>query len=430
MKKMMSIITGTFSAFLLLNTAKSVSLDEPVSNATEEVSEAVTSDIPEVPAEGVMNGEIGGAQGINVSSNEVPQVTSAVTSSTPGNSKASPKVKKGSWWDAILKLFKVTEPKRTSEQAFSDMVQNQNVIIDFSNVTDFAQNGDAKMLEYYQKLVSTKAFGTKSPNIYVNLSNTGVTSEFIQKWATQFKNDKKTVIWNLSDNKNLDDSVVDALDFSSIYSLNLSGTSITDAGIARISATLETNGIGKLVCIHLSGSKVTDTGVASLKASMQKAVELWKTQNPGKDYKLQGADNSGVVFEKIPTLPNKGVKKQQGGANQSSGSATSVSIPSPVAETSIPTTDTQVAQGTASEAEAIVPSTPSSETDSMAEMEEALPTDNSLSDSTLTTEAPLVSETPAVTSKSVEEEANTALNDADAIISSTANPDTVPATLE
>ena len=244
------------------------------------------------------------------------------------------------------------------------------------------------------------------------------------------KNDKKTVIWNLSDNKNLDDSVVDALDFSSIYSLNLSGTSITDAGIARISATLETNGIGKLVCIHLSGSKVTDTGVASLKASMQKAVELWKTQNPGKDYKLQGADNSGVVFEKIPTLPNKGVKKQQGGANQSSGSATSVSIPSPVAETSIPTTDTQVAQGTASEAEAIVPSTPSSETDSMAEMEEALPTDNSLSDSTLTTEAPLVSETPAVTSKSVEEEANTALNDADAIISSTANPDTVPATLE
>lgn len=231
-----------------------------------------------------------------------PVTDSNVTTVTP-QAQGAETTKKRSWWDAILNLFKIKEEKRTAEQAFDNMVENQNVVIDFSNVTDFAQNGDAKMAEYYQKLIATKSFGTKSPNLYVNLSNTGVTLEFVSKWAAQFKKDNKSVVWNLSDNKNLDDNVIDALDFSSIYSLNLSGTSVSDTGVAKISAILETSGIGKLVCIHLSGSKVTDAGVNSLKSSIQKAVELWKTQNPGREYKLQGESGSGVVFEKIPEFP-------------------------------------------------------------------------------------------------------------------------------
>ena len=260
-------------------------------------------------------GDVDGVDGnAGVTETSIPDVapTPDKTTSTTG---AKPQTlgaeasEKSSWWDAILNLFKIKEQKRTAEQAFDNMVENQNVVIDFSNVTDFAQNGEAKMAEYYQKLIATKSFGTKSPNLYINLSNTGVSLEFVSKWAAQFKKDNKSVVWNLSNNKNLDDNVIDALDFSSVYSLNLSGTSVSDRGIAKISAILETKGIGKLVCIHLSGTKVTDAGVKSLKSSIQKALELWKTQNPGKEYKLQGEAGSGVVFEKILAFPRENAKK-------------------------------------------------------------------------------------------------------------------------
>lgn len=319
--------------------------------------------------------------------------------------------KRRSWWDAILNLFKIPEQKRTAGQAFDNMIENQNVVIDFSNVTDFVQNGDAKMAEYYQKLIATKSFGTKSPNLYVNLSNTGVTLDFVSKWAAQFKKDNKNVVWNLSDNKNLDDSVIDALDFASIYSLNLSGTSVSDSGIAKISAILETSGIGKLVCIHLSGTKVTDAGVTSLKSSIQKAVELWRMQNPGKEYKLQGTDNSGVVFEKIPDFPKR---KRPNGALQPAATANTVEnfSAAPVATqevTALPTTSSGVEDGLATAtvtdagAQSQVPEVtipaevPQSDVNSMAVMTEG---------------------TPGSSTTAVEGAATTALSEADAVIES------------
>ena len=349
-----------------------------------------------------------------------PATDTNATSATPQvpGAKAT---KKRSWWDAILNLFKVKDEKRTAEQAFDDMVENQNVVIDFSNVTDFAQNGDAKMAEYYQKLIATKSFGTKSPNLYVNLSNTGVTLEFVSKWAAQFKKDNKSVVWNLSDNKNLDDNVIDALDFASVYSLNLSGTSVSDTGIAKISAILETSGIGKLVCIHLSGSKVTDAGVNSLKSSIQKAVEIWKTKNPGREYKLQGESNSGVVFEKIPEFP-KAKKKVGQTAEPIVAASTVPAVPAipeiPTAQEAvsptlptipandegnsvadiIPETDIPAA---APALEATVPTTSPSDVDSMAVMNEG------------------AEKAPATPSEStVEGAANTALSEADAVIES------------
>lgn len=344
-------------------------------------------------------GEIGATVPETTQASAVENAVS-VSSQTP---QAMPTQKK-SWWDAILNLFRVTEKKRTTEQAFDNMVENQNVVIDFSNVTDFAQNGDAKMAEYYQKLISTKSFGTKSPNIYVNLSNTGVSLDFVSKWAAQFKKDNKNVIWNLSDNKNLDDNVIDALDFSSVYSVNLSGTSVSDAGIARISAILETSGIGNLVCIHLSGSKVTDTGVNSLKSSIQKAVEIWKSKNPGKEYKLQGVDNSGVVFEKIPDLSKRA---KMGKPAQEIASTTSTASTVPNAPMS--TTATNVAENVGTEAipeaevqkrvpDVAIPTLPQDDVDSMAVMNEE-PSNN---DET-----------------AVEDAATTALSEADAAIEST-----------
>jgi hypothetical protein len=353
----------------------------------------------------------------------VPDVATASASATNTTSVAPQKrgaeaTKKRSWWDAILNLFKIKEEKRTAEQAFDNMVENQNVVIDFSNVTDFAQNGDAKMAEYYQKLIATKSFGTKSPNLYVNLSNTGVTLEFVSKWATQFKKDNKSVIWNLSDNKNLDDNVIDALDFSSVYSLNLSGTSVSDTGIAKISAILETSGIGKLVCIHLSGTKVTDTGINSLKSSIQKAVELWKTQNPGKEYKLQGDAGSGVVFEKIPEFP-KNKKIESKSSQPTTGKVTGNTAPAIPAIPEIPEVAPQTLAATPvneddNPATEIIPETkasapdiaapdietpaPASDIDSMAVMNEG--------------------STAMANDVTVEDAANAALSEADAAIES------------
>lgn len=232
------------------------------------------------------------------------EISRSVSNNQGVQDSSSSKTSK-SLWNDVLKLFKVEEPSRTSDEALSTMLKNQNVVIDFSNVTDFDQNGDAKMSEYWQQLVSTDSFGTKSPNIYVNLSNTGVSVEFISKWSAEFKKAGKTVIWNLSDNKNLGDNVIDAIDIPSVYSLNLCGTSVTDVGLAKVAASLETNGICNLVCIHLSDSGVTESGVASLKVAIQKAVESWRIKNPGKELKLQGSDGSGVIYEKIPSLPKQ-----------------------------------------------------------------------------------------------------------------------------
>ncbi len=212
--------------------------------------------------------------------------------------------KQDSWWDKILKIFKVSdEQKRTCDQALAKMIREKTVSIDFSNTSDFAEKGDAAMTSYYKTLVDTKAFGTHSPNLYLNLSKTNVSKEFITKWASEFKNAKKIVLWNLSDNKTIDDTVLDSIDMSSTYSLNLSNTLVTDVTITKIISTLETTGIGSLVCVNLSGANVTDSGVTSLKTAMQAAVTAWKTKNPGNEYILEGSDESGVIFEKLPAFP-------------------------------------------------------------------------------------------------------------------------------
>ena len=367
--------------------------------------------------------------------NAVPDSTykSGIVQNSPNPPQNNTKQKR-SWWDAILSLFKISEPKRTTEQAFDDMLKNQNVVVDFSHVTDFAQNGDAKMAEYYDKLSSTQSFGTKSPNLYINLSNTGVGLDFISKWSLQFKNDKKNVIWNLSENKNLDDSVIDALDCSSIYSLNLSGTSITDSGIAKISSILDANGIGNLVCIHLTSTKVTDAGVASLKTSIQKAVEVWKTTHLGQEYNLQGTDNSGVIYEKIALSPSinsqKNMKKQIINNNnvQQSISQQSVSQQS-LPQQEVSHMNEQINQdellqtSPSISAESGISSDPDiniqannvqqgvhqSDVDSMSEMGD-MQLENNAASST-------IPETMPENNKSIEEQANVALNDASNLIS-------------
>jgi hypothetical protein len=178
------------------------------------------------------------------------------------------------------------------------MMKKGNVIIDLSNTSDFTANGDNAMNAYYAKIIETRSFGTHSQNLLVILSKTGVTADFVTKWATIFQKDKKIVLLNLSENSSVDDSVIDALPaiFPKLYSLNLAYTNVTDIGISKIVALLETHGIGMLTCITLTGSKTSESGVASLKLAIQKAVELWKVKNPGKEYPLEG--DGGIIFKK------------------------------------------------------------------------------------------------------------------------------------
>lgn len=198
--------------------------------------------------------------------------------------------------------FKVSEQApRTCQAALDEMIKNGTVTIDLSYTTDFAENGDATFSACYNKLKETNSFGTNSSNLYINLSKTNVTPEFIAKWSAEFKKDKKTVLWNLSDNPNLSDSVIDSIaDLSNVCSLNLANTGVTDTGIAKLSSLIETGGLKTISLITLSGTKATDQAVSTLRDAFKKALDTWQTANAGKTYPLEG--EGGVTFNK-PFVP-------------------------------------------------------------------------------------------------------------------------------
>lgn len=254
--------------------------------------------------------------------------------------------KKPSIWDKFLNLFKASEPKaRTCEEAFNEM---EGISINFANTTDFAISGDKYMDLRYQKIKDTNAFNTRSSNLYIDISNLNVESSvitaFIGKWSKIFSQDKKTVLWNLSENKSLGDDVIDNIDLSNTYSLNLANTSVSDLTVTKIVSILSIQNNGMPVCINLSGTKVSDAAIESLKAALQKAKTEFESKNPGKVYSLEGENNSGVIFKKLPNFLKPALKKpipvQSNLAEQSATAlvatapeATTVEANTPVADT-------------------------------------------------------------------------------------------------
>lgn len=185
---------------------------------------------------------------------------------------------------------------RTCARALEHMIKNGTCIIDLSNVSDFAQFGEKTISAYYNRLKETNTSGTYSNNVYINLSNTGVTEITVAKFAGEFAKDKKRVIWNLSHNHSIDDAVVDALSatLQSVYSLNLSNTNLTDVGLSKIISAIKTNGLGELIVIDVSKTKVTEEGANNLRTAMKEALEKWQKENPLEVRNLQGKD--GVIF--------------------------------------------------------------------------------------------------------------------------------------
>lgn len=279
----------------------------PVTTTTSTETPVTTNTAPSAATDSaetpVQNLETAGTQAVNESTSDA-SATMPSEQSAPAATTQAKTQKKVSIWDRILNMFKVSEPKaRTCEEAFNQM---EGISVDFSRTTDFAENGDKYMELYYQKIKQTNSFGTRSSNLYINLSSLNVNSDvlvtFIGKWSKVFSEDKKTVLWNLSDNKSLGDNVIDNIDLSNIYSLNLSNTSISDLTINKIISILNIQNTGKLVCVNVSGTKVSDAVVESLKAAFQKAKTEFEARNPGKTYSLEGDNNSGVIFNKLPAF--------------------------------------------------------------------------------------------------------------------------------
>lgn len=350
MKHLISILSGSLFACVSFVYAEESASEN--TNIEQQVSEA------QVSTEGEISQELStpdATNNVELPVQTTPETQNAVdvnnstateqpVASVPTTQVKTPE--KISIWDKILNMFKVSEPKaKTCEEAFNKM---EGISVNFSNTSDFAENGDKYMDLYYQKIKQTNSFGTRSANLYIDISNLNVNSDvllnFIGKWSKIFSEDKKTVLWNLSDNKSLEDNVIDSIDLSNMYSLNLSNTSITDLTVNKIISILNIQNTGKLVCVNLSGTKVSAAAVESLKAAFQKAKTDFESKNPGKTYDLEGDNNSGVIFNKLPGFLKQSTKIP---VSKTESITAPVSAEETSVETQLPAVESPVAETTA-----------------------------------------------------------------------------------
>ena len=132
-------------------------------------------------------------------------------------------------------------------------------------------------------------------------------NKFITKWMGTFATDERAVVLSLSNNKNIDDSMVDILIpvLPVICYLNLSATSLTDAGLTKLTDAISKNGIGRLKCIDVSEIKVSDAVVKKLKDTIKQAAAAWEKKNKGAKYRLE---EGGVIYRKPMTIQEPGKK--------------------------------------------------------------------------------------------------------------------------
>lgn len=332
MKHLISILTGSlFACVSFVQAEEAVSDNTNMEPRVSESEVAAETDILQelniAEAESATEAPVQNAE-IAITEQSIDQnVVAEVPSQPAAKVKAKqPQAKKASIWDKFLNMFKSSEPKaKTCEEAFNQM---SGISVNFSNTSDFAENGDKYMNLYYQKIKETNSFGTRSSNLNVSPE---VIVNFVEKWSKVFSGDKKTVLWNLSNNKSLGDNVIDSIDLSNMYSLNLSNTSISDLTINKIISILNIQNTGKLVCVNLSGTKVSEAVVESLKAAFQKSKTEFESKNPGKTYNLEGDNNSGVIFNKLPDF-----LKQKPATRKLTNKTVSTPSEAPVVEETLP----------------------------------------------------------------------------------------------
>ncbi|MDR0695789.1 MAG: hypothetical protein LBF56_03425 [Holosporales bacterium] len=260
---------------------------------------------------------------------EMPAVTQEVAA-TDGDEAAVPvvadtaKPKKheqhGS--KSAFESFKVPEePVRTCDEACAKSMKDKNVISDFSNTSDFAENGVAGVTKCLAEIEKTQAYGTHSSNRYINVSNSNLSNELVKEVVNAIVNNKKvhdaahgkaatkdsqyTVLLNIAGNPSVGDGAVQAIGglLSAICCLNLAGTNISDSGIEQLIALINGAGIQHLNSINISNTRVTPAGAAKLK----EAIAAWLSSHPEAKCELGG--DGGVIYKERPAVP---VKKGDG----------------------------------------------------------------------------------------------------------------------
>lgn len=151
-------------------------------------------------------------------------------------------------------------------------------ILDFSNTTDFQLNGDTMMSQLYENL---KQKGVKV--ITIDLSNSEVTSAFLQKWIIQLRQDNISVLWNISNNKSVTDQTIGVFEnFNNIIGLNISNTSISDTGLQKILSML--NSESNIEFINVYNTLITKSGLSQFINGFNTHVNNWKQTHQGKEY--------------------------------------------------------------------------------------------------------------------------------------------------
>ena len=159
---------------------------------------------------------------------------------------------------------------------------NKTNILDLTRASDFEQNGLSTIQSFLSTVKETSSFNTHSKNISIDLTETGVSAETVSLILEQAKNEEYNLILNLSFNKSIGDELLDFVgSFQNIYSIFLRDTNISDVGISKICAILDTAGIGNLHMIDISGTHVTQNGIKTL---AEKIKSAWEAQNPEGQY--------------------------------------------------------------------------------------------------------------------------------------------------
>jgi hypothetical protein len=180
---------------------------------------------------------------------------------------AAPRQRKQSFSNALLRE-KPSDVETSLTSGTSGPAVPSNWI-DLDSMPNFQSRGDAEIEARYKVLVDTRASGTLSPNVYLNLSNTGVKSETVRRWANILSEANKIALWNLSCNESIGNEIFENINCSKTYLLNVAFTAITDAGLDILISKIKSGGLGTLKCINLTGSNVSPEKVSLLEQVVQ-----------------------------------------------------------------------------------------------------------------------------------------------------------------
>lgn len=223
---------------------------------------------------------------------------------------------------------------RTCQQSLDIAVAEKTNMLDLTKVSDFAQNGLATIQAFLAKVKETDSFGTHSKNVSIDLTETGVGLDVVSLILEQAKLEGFNLILNLSFNESIGDDVLNLVDsFENIFSIFLRDTNISDVGVSKLCAILETSGIGKLHTVDISGTKVTNDGV---KIFAQKLKTSWETKNPGTQCPrgILIFDAKKPPIKKQPVENPAGQQLQQADQNQQSVGIQTVETLSPLTASS------------------------------------------------------------------------------------------------